>query len=249
MTMADKHVFAALRINPEQTSLAATACAVEPALTDCQSMGFAAFTLLTLDFIFICRLVGGDTIPTVIWRNCFFGCSKNHNLNSWEWYFDPVNQGMEAKARKVVCPIDGPDDTISAGVDHFRPVIDNSFRNRSELAQFRDTGLITIQERLRVNYLIQRYVRPNKKILSSVDDFYRKHLAGNTVLGVHVRGTDRWGELLEGKLPPLSKWVTQAAFIFDSLAKPKKIFIASDNDEAIVAFVQRFGREKVSVSR
>ena len=245
LTAFDDDFFAATRINSESTSLAVTACVVEPALVECQTMGFASFVLLTVDYLFICNLVG-RTILTVIWRNCFSGCSQDPNLNSWEWYFEPINQGIEAKARKVVCPINSGAKNLSEVEPALRPIIDSSFRNRSCLRQFADTGLITVQERLRVNKWIQQYFKPNKNIINGVDDFYRRHLAGNTLLGVHVRGTDRWGELPGGKLASLSDWVTQAALLYDSLQKPKKIFIASDNEEAIVAFLGHFGRDKVS---
>ncbi|XP_068672841.1 uncharacterized protein [Montipora foliosa] len=245
LTAFDDNLFAATRINSESTSLAVTACVVEPALIECQTMGFASFVLLTVDYLFVCNLVG-RTILTVIWRNCFSGCSQDPNLNSWEWYFEPINQGIEAKARKVVCPIKSEAKNLSEVEPALRPIIDSSFRNRSCLRQFADTGLITVQERLRVNKWIKQYFKPNKNIVNGVDDFYRRHLAGNTLLGVHVRGTDRWGELPGGKLASLSDWVTQATLLFDLLQKPKKIFIASDNEEAIVAFLEHFGREKVA---
>jgi len=42
-------------------------------------------------------------------------------------------------------------------------------------------------------------------------------------------------------------WVKSAKAIFETLPQPKKIFIASDNDEVIEKFVTIFGKETVSL--
>lgn len=242
--LAAENFFASTKTNPEQTSAAeVTACVVDPALTECEGIGFASFVLLTLDFIFACNIIGNTTV-TVFWRNCFSGCSKDPRLNSWEWYFEPVNGGIETKVKKVICPVSG-ELKISGIQPELKPVLGKSFRNRSDVPGYVKNSIITAEERLRVNRWLKRFVRPNARIAQKVDDFYNRHLAGNGLLGVRVRGTDHWKEAREKKLPPISHWVTNAALIFDSLPKPSKMFIASDNDEIITEFVRQFGQDKV----
>ena len=77
--------------------------------------------------------------------------------------------------------------------------------------------------------------------------FYQQYLSEFTVLGVHVRGTDHWMETSEKRLPPLMSWVKKAQSILETLPQPRKIFLASDNNEVIKKFVIYFGEEKVSL--
>jgi len=112
---------------------------------------------------------------------------------------------------------------------------------------FETSKIITTQERLRVNKLIHQYVKPNSRINEKVEIFYQQHLAGFTVLGVHVRGTDHWKETSEKRLPSLMSWVKKAQSILETLPQPRKIFIASDNNEVIKKFVFYFGTEMVSL--
>ena len=214
------------------------ACVVDPGITECGNAGFAAFLLYTLDHILFCRALGINR-PTVFWRACRSGCSKDPRVNSWDWYFEPVNRGLESEVENVFCPLT---------LDDSPTIIDNSFKNRSDVEGYEDSKIITTQERLRVSNLIHQYVKPNSRIKEKVEMFYQQYLAGFTVLGVHVRGTDHWMETSERRLPSLMSWVKKAQSILETLSRPRKIFIASDNHEVIKEFVSYFGEELVSVT-
>ena len=69
-------------------------CVVDPAITECNTMGFAAFLLYTLDYITICSALGIKK-ATVLWKACNSVCSRDPTVNSWDWYFEPVNHGLE----------------------------------------------------------------------------------------------------------------------------------------------------------
>ena len=99
-----------------------TVCVVDPAITDCQNIGFAAFLLYTLDYIILCRALGIHR-PTVFWRACNSVCSKDPRVNSWDWYFEPVNRGLESKVDSVFCPLRADGAPLDVG-----SVIDNSFK-------------------------------------------------------------------------------------------------------------------------
>ena len=195
---------AAMRNNRGKTT-GSTVCVVDPAITECQTMGFASFLLHTLDHIIFCR-ASGINIPTVFWRACNSVCSRDPTVNSWNWYFEPVNHGLKSIVENVFCSsrIDGVDGTIT----------DNSFRNRTpDIPGFEDGKTITSQERMRVNKLIKKYVKPNSRINERVEKFYRRFLAGFTVLGVHIRGADHWSETSEKRLPSLMSWVKRARIL------------------------------------
>ena len=233
---------AATRTNPGKISTDSWVCVVDPTVFDCSYQGMASFLLYTLDEIAVCHAMGSER-PVVFWRACFSVCSRDPAVNSWEWYFEPVNRGLESQVEKVLCPLfpGKVRDTISK-----KAIWNKSFKRRTEVIIFQEGLLITTEERIRINKLIQQYVKPNERITGEVSEFYQQYLAGNTVLGVHVRGTDHWTETSEKKLPPLMSWVKRAQSIFETLPQPRKIFIASDNYEIIEKFVRFFGEETVS---
>ena len=237
---------AATRTNFGKDSSHSSVCVVDPAIADCSNIGVAAFLLITLDHIMLCRAVGSDR-PVVVWRACFSGCARDRMVNSWNWYFEPVNRGLESQAERVLCPliVENEGDFVET-FPELRPILNNSFKNRSKVAGFEDSPIITTKERMRINKLIKQYVKPNSRITDKVSKFYHRYLAGYTVLGVHVRGTDHWLETNEQRLPPLMSWVKSAQSILETLPQPRKIFIASDNDEVIEKFVTFFGKEMVS---
>ena len=229
---------AATRKNRDMTADSAV-CVVDPAITACQGMGFAAFLLNTLDHILLCRTLGINQ-PTVFWRACNSVCSRNPRVNSWDWYFEAVNRGLESRVENVLCPL-----MVTYDIGGLL-VLNHSFKNRTHVDGFETSKIITTQERLRVNKLIHQYVKPNSRIQEKVEMFYQQYLAGFTVLGVHVRGTDHWMETSERRLPSLVSWVKKAQSILETLSRPRKIFIASDNNEVIKKFVFYFGTEMVS---
>ena len=221
-------------------------CVVDPALIDCHGMGFAAFLLYTLDHILQCHALGINR-PVVFWRACNSVCSRNPRVNSWDWYFEPVNGGLESEVENVLCPLMVDLQRFFNKTADLRPIIDNSFKNRNDVEGFENSKIITTQERLRVNKLIHHYAKPNSRVQEKVEMFYQQYLAGFAVLGVHVRGTDHWVETSEKRLPSLMSWVKKAQSILETLPRPRKIFIASDNHEVRRKFVTYFGTEVVSL--
>ena len=237
---------AATRTNFGKDSSHSSVCVVDPAISDCSNIGFAALLLITLDHIMLCRAVGSDR-PVVVWRACNSVCSRDRRVNSWNWYFEPVNRGLETQVEKVLCPlvVGNVGDFVGTFPD-LRPILNNSFKNRSTVVGFADSPIITTKERMRINKLMKQYVNPNSRIIKRVSKFYHRYLAGYSVLGVHVRGTDHWTETVEQRLPSLLSWVKSARTILENLPQQRKIFIASDNDEVIETFLAFFGKETVS---
>lgn len=240
---------AATRTNNENKILSSghRVCVVDPALTDCQTMGFAALLLRTMDHILLCEALGGDR-PVVYWKACKSVCSRDPRVNSWEWYFEPIGSGLlESQAERVLCPLMVEnEESVLRTYPNLKPVLNSSFRNRSYAVGFANNRIITEKERRRVNQMLQQYIKPNNRIIRKLNNFYQRYLAGNTVLGVHVRGTDHWIETNEKRLPHLMSWVKSAQSILKTLPQPRKIFIASDNDEVIEKFVAVLGNDKVS---
>ncbi|KYG81033.1 nodulation protein Z [Roseivirga ehrenbergii] len=97
--------------------------------------------------------------------------------------------------------------------------------------------------------LTQQYIRIRPEILSKVDDFYLKHLQGHTVLGIHLRGTDKStrfdGKPFEGpelftRIVPPEEYFPFIDKFFDQHPEGK-LFAASDQSQFITTIAERYG--------
>ena len=260
--------FAATTENSDRDSFQgpsmSTVCVSEPTLLECESAGFAALLLATLDHVSYCNMLGIYNIMFQ-WQNCQTSCVKEPGLNSWPAYFEPLNpESDQLSAGKVLCLgglIGGRVLAREAAravkrlnaqqINQFNcasragSLLEVGFRKRQSLPGYEEGAIITPQLRKWVHGMITEYIRPQKSIQLQVDQFYTNHMLGFNVLGVHVRGTDHWSEMEEKKLPNMEQWIQDAETIFDALEEPKRIFLASDNDETVERFVEHFGENKV----
>ena len=243
-----------------------TVCVSELGITEsARKTGFASLLLMTLDHISFCLLAGGK--PVVYWRgglSLIRSKSKNPLFNSWSLFFEPFSINTEKKATKKIClgrVLHVPDFqsiTPRANISHLRspkssfktkPVVDLKFRQPriSNLPHIDFGGVISTYTKLWVNTLLNKFVKVKQPIKKKVETFYHKYLHGYQILGVHTRGTDHIHETELGRLPKLELWGREAEIIFTSMPSPKRIFVASDNMEAVEKFVEHFGRDAVSI--
>ncbi|WP_224983688.1 nodulation protein NodZ [Geomonas agri] len=92
-------------------------------------------------------------------------------------------------------------------------------------------------------YLLERYLKVQPYILKRVEAFYREHLAGAPVIGLHVRGGDKVGEdpglarLNALYLPELERLLA---------ATPQaRIFLSTDDERILARYRERFGERLV----
>ncbi|XP_068736127.1 uncharacterized protein [Montipora capricornis] len=205
-------------------------CVVDPAITECSGMGFGAFLLLTLDQIQICHSLGIHH-PVVFWRGCNSACSRKRMINSWLWYFEPVNPGLEHQVEKVMCPFftDGKGASI----------LDSSFQNRSMVTGYDNSKIITKMTRMKVNKLIKHYARPNSEILERVRAIYNRQFSGYNMLGVHVRGTDHWYETPQHRLRILLLVVCNQSLTYNNVTIRVQL-VVEEQKELIAVTGTRF---------
>ncbi|XP_048590325.1 uncharacterized protein LOC116614892 [Nematostella vectensis] len=245
-----ERIFARVNDLEPEACVNSTFCAAEPWLAT-RDTGLAAFLLETLDHFSVCYILGG--IPTVSWRACKTICSPNASVDSWSWYFEPVNPGIELKVERGVC-IGAALPAAFYGANFWREfekrkyiipkLLDLSFQKRN-LPQYMRSSVITERDKHWAHFLISKHVKVRKSTKDTVDAFYNKNLKSYRVLAVHIRRTDHYFETDNGKLPALQTWITNAKEIWTSLASPKRIFVASDNSEAVNIFVNHFGSKNV----
>ena len=258
--------FAAITENKNISLPLDTVCVAEPTLLECGNSGFAALLLATLDHVSYCDMLGIQNI-LIKWKNCQTSCIKDPRINSWPAYFKPLNRaGIEQNARKVLCLggiIAGPvlAQELARTIKRLNPqqaqqfdwasrtssLLEVGFRKRQSIPGYEEGSLITPKLRKWVNNMITKYIRPKRRITLRVDEFYRNNMEGFNMVGVHVRGTDSWLELEEQALPEIAQWINDTQAIFETLQEPKKIFIASDNDEVVQRFVEHFEKNKVII--
>lgn len=240
-----------------------TVCVSEPTLLECEGTGFGALLLATLDHVSYCHLLGIYNI-TFQWRNCETYCIKDPEQNSWPAYFEPLNTDFDLSASRVLCLgglIGGrvlARETAKA-VKRLNPqqikqfdwglrtssLLEFGFRKRQSVPGYEEGAIITPQLRKWVHGMITEYVRPQKFIQIRAEQFYIDNMQGFNLLGVHIRGTDHWSETENKTLPALEQWIHDTQQIFDTLEYPKRIFLASDNNEGVQLFVKHFGEDKV----
>ena len=101
------------------------------------------------------------------------------------------------------------------------------------------------EHRSRVSEVISENVVIKKEILDKIDEFHSKNFSDN-VLGVHVRGTDKKLEYPHKALP-ISAYIEAIEEHLET--NPDcKIYVASDNNEAIIEIFRKFGPQKVFVT-
>ena len=168
------------------------------------------------------------------------GWNGSHNI--WEYYYEPLNEYTVEEAEKSDHDVA---DIFMVGE------LDNDPANKfliADIHRYEPLALWNLlgtdaekQHRQNVYEVIEQNVKVKSEIIKRVDDFYDKHF-DEDVLAVHVRGTDKKLEYPHKALP-LEAYLKA---IEDRLAiKDTKIFVASDNNEAIVAMMKRFGRNRM----
>ena len=269
--------FVATRISSSPSTVTKPVCFSELGITEsAREIGFASLLLMTLDHISFCILAGGKP-AVYWRGGLFFLGSKNEAkkafFNSWSLFFEPLSFNLEHKEEKIICLGRFLIDRDFLGIRSkmnisnllkFASRKNISFLNDQNLSfqptsvlnlKFRAPkvphidfeGLILPETRLWVHSLIKRFIKVKKTITEKSELFYKKHLKGYHILGVHIRGTDHIIETDFKKLPKLDLWIKETELIYTTMPSPKKIFVASDNKESLKKFVDYFGENAVSM--
>jgi hypothetical protein len=97
--------------------------------------------------------------------------------------------------------------------------------------------------------IVEDFVQPRSYILHKVDEFYNRHMAGQYLIGVHVRGTDATSKqelrsFRQGSLV-LSRYVREIERLLNR--RPNgKLFVASDDQASVDHLTDAFGARVIS---
>jgi len=187
-------------------------------------------------------------------QNLYYSADgHNGSTNPWEYYFEPLNEYTVAMAEDGAHDVS---DIFMVGEFDFDPAnkfLITNLHSYEPLILWRYLGAepdIPHEEtaeyahRNNVTRVIDQHVKVRPEIMQKVDAFYDKYFSGD-VLGVHVRGTDKKLEWPHKALP-LSAYI-ESIEEYLTTHPDSKIYVASDNNEAIGEIIKRFGREKIIV--
>ena len=95
--------------------------------------------------------------------------------------------------------------------------------------------------------MIEKYLRPVRPIQEAIDQFFLKHLTGCQTVAVHVRGSDKMGEVLRytACLSPLEQINDKYFPIIDNFPPTWRIFLLTDDARLIDVFCARYGERIV----
>lgn len=202
-----------------------------------------------------------ERIPIVYFqeRTCYWTPNGYHQKDSvWEYYFEPLVAAYPASTipehiRKTLSA-DFPNALevgYFAGADVF---VSNHFGDHPDLDGkalsipylFDDPGDGLRQQ---TDGIIRSYVRPRAYIQQKVDDFFRRQMDMDYVIGIHARGTDaiskeeirphRQGSLM------LSKYSADLQVLLN--AHPEAgIFVATDDQASLDYFEKEFGSRVIA---
>ena len=166
----------------------------------------------------------------------------NGSTNPWEYYFEPLN---EYTVENAIADNHNISDIFLVGrfdFDKSNKFLIANVHSYEPLALWNLLGTeAEHNHRQNVYEVINKNVKVKQNILKKVDDFYNRYF-DDDVLAVHVRGTDKKLEYPHKALP-LEAYLNA---IEERLRiKDTKVFVASDNNEAILEMMKRFGKKRM----
>jgi hypothetical protein len=195
-------------------------------------------------------------IPIVLFydKTCYWTPRGYRDRNTvWEYYFEPVVPDYPASSvpphiRNAIS--DNHPSPFQVGYfadectfvsNHFgdHPALEGKALFIPYLLDDPDDGL-----RRTAQGIIHRFIRPRDYIRQKVHEFYRRHMEGHYVIGVHARGTDATSKQeirphRQGSLA-LAKYVTEVERLLE-VQPAARIFVATDARSSLDYLKEAFG--------
>jgi len=223
--------------------------------------GFFSYVTFALNQLRYCEATG---FRPVVYFGAQSGDGRNafhdprYGDNSWDYFFEPV-AGLTYL--DVCSRIANPCDPLTAGdvvqldpgflwyLHAYDPAGIYNYPYgyyRSLPAEWMDAWYVG--QRARARHLLSKYVHPKRHILSKVDEFWRSHLAGHDVLGVHMRGSDKGAadasQALSRIIEPDEYFPHVDRFL--DRARNGRIFLATEQSQFVARMRKRYGNVLVT---
>lgn len=190
---------------------------------------------------------------------CYWTPNGYHGRHTvWEYYFEPVVPTFPAAripmpTQKIISREGLSPFEVGRLVDK-HAFVSNNFGDHPQL----DGATLLIPYewddpsdtlRSEAKAVIDRFIRPRAYIRQRVDDFFARHMAGHSLIGVHARGTDATSKqelrtFRQGSLV-LSRYLAEIERILD-VEPEAKILVASDEQSSVNYFKEAFGHRVIA---
>ena len=166
-------------------------------------------------------------IPVIYWdkRSLYYDPENNNGLtNAWEYYFEPVSDF----------------DWRKTNIDHTNYVAPDGFSINVNKTLYVDLTL-----RLFVHEYIAKYIKIKSHLLRKIDLFFDAHLKNKSIIGIHLRGTDK-SVFIDGMMPvdPLNI-LEKANALAEKINEPYEFFVATDDQRLLNLAVQKLRKPPV----
>ncbi len=209
-----------------------------------RSVGMFSFVLQTLEQIDYCQRHGLE--PYVYWNSVCPYWTKNgyrQTRNAWEYYFQPVSKLtlQDVTALPAVQLETMSIDQLTAALTTTEVAASSQY-----LGKLIPELWVNDSQRAYIHKLIEHYLVIDPTVLQQVEDFARDHFTGSKVIGVHLRGMEKYSDLhytLRGYLP--IEYYYKEVDHYLKQYPTAQIFLASDSETLSRQFIDRYGRKVI----
>lgn len=191
-----------------------------------ENEGFFALVRWTLDALYFCDCFSLYPYIRFSSKNLYYDNTLSGERNTFEYFFEqPINKDLS----------------------NYITIIKYNSRNRLK-AEFLNGGVsyrvteMYIDEMARI---MRKYLRFNNEIKQIIDEELKKNRISEKTLGVHIRGTDYKSNYKNHPcyVAPNEyyKYINEAFSIYDF----EKIYIATDDEDILKVFIEKYGIKKV----
>ena len=175
----------------------------------------------------------------------------------WDYYFEPVSTLTYADIERMIADPNDPltsDDLIWLStaelwrIHEAEPESIYPYPHGMYIDEFKNELEWYSGQRKEAHRIINKYVRVKSHILTKVDAFEREYFAGNRVLGIHMRGTDKGTAKLSPKLMRIIKPREYFPYIDEYIHKHDrcKIFVATEQQQFLQQMRASYGDRVLS---
>jgi Nodulation protein Z (NodZ) len=187
--------------------------------------------------------------------NAYFDPAIGENM--WDYYFEPVATLTYTDIERRLSDPDDPltlNDLTTLSVEELwriheaEPESIYPYPHGIHSDKFKSDPEWYSKQRSRGHCIINKYVRIKPHILAKVDAFEREHFAGNRVLGIHMRGTDKGSAKLSPELMRIVKPREYFQHIDEYTDRHGycKIFVATEQEQFLHQITARYGDRVLS---
>jgi hypothetical protein len=214
---------------------------IKPPLKDA---GFAACLLTVLNYARYCEREGLAPVVHIDGSCGTRFLDPEYGDNVWEQYFEPIGPFSSAELQRILAAparagalqVRRADASLPSRIKADPDSIFTWTFGRWRTSVPQDMGAWFDEQRRKGREAVRRFVRVKPRVLEKVDRHYDRHMKGEHVLGVHIRGTDlRYAPPVSPAeyFGPIERYLEEHS--------GARIFLATDQVQYLELMKQRYG--------